>query len=115
MEVKINREIRDYTESMFFGLSLRQLVFALLAVGAAVSVFFLLKPRLGMETVSWVCILCAAPFAAMGFIRYNGMTAERFLWAWLKSAFIMPRKLMFRASNIYYEALKPTLEGGKRV
>jgi hypothetical protein len=26
MEVKINREIRDYTESMFFGLSLRQLV-----------------------------------------------------------------------------------------
>ncbi|MCQ4638636.1 PrgI family protein, partial [Anaerovorax odorimutans] len=24
MEVKINREIRDYTESMFFGLSMRQ-------------------------------------------------------------------------------------------
>lgn len=27
MEVKINREIRNYTESMFFGLSLRQFVF----------------------------------------------------------------------------------------
>ncbi len=25
MEVKINREIRNYTEAMFFGLSLRQL------------------------------------------------------------------------------------------
>ena len=24
MEVKINREIRNYTEAMFFGLSLRQ-------------------------------------------------------------------------------------------
>ena len=24
LEVKINREIRNYTESMFFGLSLRQ-------------------------------------------------------------------------------------------
>ena len=29
MEVKINREIRNYTESMFFGLSLRQLIFLL--------------------------------------------------------------------------------------
>ena len=27
MEVKINREIRNYTESMFFGLSLRQFIF----------------------------------------------------------------------------------------
>ena len=39
MEVKINREIRNYTESMFFGLSLRQFVFSLLAVGVAVLCF----------------------------------------------------------------------------
>jgi hypothetical protein len=114
MEIKINREIRDYTESMFFGMSLRQLVFAILAVGAAVSVYFFLKPYLGTETVSWVCVLAAAPFAAMGFIRYNGMTAERFIWAWLKSVFIMPKVLTFRAVNLYYEALKPSIEGGKR-
>ena len=31
MEVKINKEIRNYTESMFFGLSLRQFVFSVLA------------------------------------------------------------------------------------
>jgi hypothetical protein len=95
-------------------MSLRQLVFAMLAVGAAVSVYFLLKPYLGTETVSWVCVLAAAPFAVMGFIRYNGMTAERFIWAWLKSVFIMPKVLTFRATNIYYEAMRPILEGGKR-
>lgn len=27
MEVKINREIRNYTEAMFFGLSMRQFFF----------------------------------------------------------------------------------------
>ena len=32
MEVKINREIRNYTESMFFGLSLRQFIFSVLAL-----------------------------------------------------------------------------------
>jgi len=106
MEVKINREIRDYTESMFFGLSLRQFVFSLLAVSVAVGIYFILKPHLGTETVSWVCILGAAPFAALGFIRYHGMTAERLLLAWLRSEFIIPKRLTFRAVNIYYEAIK---------
>jgi len=114
MEVKINREIRDYTESMFFGLSLRQFAFSLVAILVAVGLYFVLKPYLGMETVSWVCILGAAPFAALGFIKYNGMTAERLVWAWVYSEFIMPKKLTFQAANIYYEALKPTIEGGKR-
>lgn len=27
MEIKVNREIRQYTESLFLGLSLRQLIF----------------------------------------------------------------------------------------
>ena len=57
MEVKINREIRNYTESMFFGLSLRQFVFSLLAVGVAVLLYFVLKPYVGTETVSWMCIM----------------------------------------------------------
>ncbi len=105
MEVKINREIRDYTESMFFGLSLRQFVFSVLAILVAVGSYFLLKPYLSTETVSWVCILGAAPFAALGFIRYNGMTAERFLWAWLRSEFVIPKRLTFRASNLYYELI----------
>lgn len=76
MEVKINREIRNYTESMFFGLSMRQFVFSLLAVVVAVGLYFLLKPYVGTETVSWMCVLGAAPFAAMGFIIYHGMTAR---------------------------------------
>jgi len=114
MEVKINREIRDFTEAMFFGLSLRQFFFSLLAVVTAVGVYFLLKPHLGTETVSWLCMIGAAPFAALGFIKYNGMTAERFFWAWLRSEFIVPKRLTFRAINLYYEAVKPAIEGGKR-
>lgn len=52
MEVKINREIRNYTESMFFGLSLRQCIFAVLAAGVAIVLYFTLKPFIGMEAVS---------------------------------------------------------------
>ena len=110
MEVKKNNEIRNYTESMFFGLSLRQFIFSVLACGVAVGLYFLLRPRFGTETLSWVCILGAFPFAAMGFIKYNGMTAEQFVWAWIKSEFLMPKKLMFLPDNLYYETMKPTIE-----
>ena len=110
MEVKINKEIRNYTESMFFGLSLRQFIFSVLACGVAVGLYFLLRSRFGTETLSWVCILGAFPFAAMGFIKYNGMTAEQFVWAWIKSEFLMPKKLMFLPDNLYYETMKPTIE-----
>ena len=113
MEVKINREIRNYTESMFFGLSMRQFIFSALAILVAVGLYFLLKPHFGTETVSWMCILGAAPFAALGFITYHGMTAEQFLWAWLRSELIEPKELRFESSNLYYEALKDKLEGGK--
>jgi hypothetical protein len=110
MEVKINREIRNYTEAMFFGLSMRQFIFSACACAVAVGLYFLLKPYVGTETVSWMCILGAAPFAALGFIKYNGMTAEKFVWAWFKSEFLMPKKLTFRSTNTYYEMMKPEME-----
>ena len=105
MEVKIKHEIREYTESLFFGLSMRQFVFSVLACGVAVGLYFLLRPYFGIETLSWVCILGAAPFAALGFIRYHGMSAEKFIWVWIKSELLMPKAVVFKAENMYYEML----------
>jgi hypothetical protein len=106
MEVKINREIRDYTESLFFGLSLRQCVFAALACGAAVGLYFLLSPYLGLEMLSWVCISGAVPFAAVGFIRYHSMSAEQFVWAWVRSEVLMQKRLIYEPPNLYLDALE---------
>lgn len=114
MEVKINREIRNYTESMFFGLSMRQFVFSILAVVVAVGLYFVLKPYVGTETVSWMCILGAAPFAAMGFVSYNGMTAEQFVWAWIRSELIEPKQIKFEPVNLYYEAVKDSMEAQEK-
>ena len=40
MEIRINKEIREYTENMFFGLSMRQFIFSVVACGAAVGIYF---------------------------------------------------------------------------
>ena len=35
---------------------------------------------------------------------------EKFIWAWIKSEFLMPKKLVFHSTNTYYELMKPTIE-----
>ena len=114
MEVKINKEIRDYTESVYFGLSLRQFIFSILACGMAVILYFVFRPYFGIETLSWLCILGAAPFAAIGFIKYNGMNAEEFLLAYIRSEFLTPKELVFNPSNYYYELLKGRIGDEKK-
>ena len=114
MEVKINKEIRDYTESVYFGLSLRQFIFSILACGMAVLLYFVFRPYFGIETLSWLCILGAAPFAAIGFIKYNGMNAEEFVLAYLRSEFITPKELTFKPNNYYFDMLKDKIGDDKK-
>ena len=110
MEVKINKDIREFSESIFFGLTMRQFIFSLLACIVAVILYFLLKPLFGIETLSWICILGAVPFAVLGFVKYNGMNAEKFIVAFIRSEFLTPKTLTFKSKNIYAEKFKPTIE-----
>lgn len=105
MEIKINKEIRDFNESIFFGLSMRQFIFSSLAVVFAILLYFILRNFLGIETLSWLCILGAAPFALFGFVKYNGMYAEEFIIAWIKSEILTPSVLLFKPENIYDELI----------
>ena len=114
MEVKINKEIRDYTESVYFGLSLRQFIFSIAACLVAVLLYFVFKPYFGIETLSWMCILGAAPFAAIGFVKYNGMNAEEFILAYIRSEFLTPKELTFKPTNYYYELLKDKIGDDKK-
>ena len=105
LEIKINKEIRDYQESIFMGLSLRQFIFAVLTVGVAIGVYFGLRNVLGTETVSWLCVVAAFPFAILGFVKYHGMTAEQFIRAYIQSEFLMPKQLTSKPTNLYASIL----------
>lgn len=106
MEIKINKEIRDYTESFFFGLSMRQSFFSAVACVLSVGCYYGLRPVLGVELTSWLCVLAVLPCAVLGFVTYNGMTAEQLLWAWFRSEVVMPKRLTFRDENIYRKVLE---------
>lgn len=114
MEVKMNKEIRDYQESMFFGLDFRQCFFSVLAILAAVGIYFSVHNMLGEEVTGWLCVLGAAPFAACSFFKYHGMNAEQFLWAVIKSEVLYPKRLLYQTENLYLSCMEESILAGKK-
>ncbi|MBR2553571.1 MAG: PrgI family protein [Aeriscardovia sp.] len=106
MEININKDIREYTEGVFFGLNIRQLICSGLAVASAVTIYFYAHNTVSQEVITYLCIAAAAPFAAIGFIKYNGMPFEKIIWAWIKDNILFPRRLTIKASNLYLKALE---------
>lgn len=90
MEVKINRK-SEITQKQCFWTVFKTVHFFRIGLRCSGRNIFLLRPYVGTETVSWMCILGAAPFALLGFVKYNGMTAEKFMWAWIKSEVLIPK------------------------
>ena len=109
MEIRINKEIKDYHESLFMGLSMRQFICSIGAVGAAVGIYFGLQNVLDKETVSWLCIVCAAPLAAAGFFRYNGMNFEQFVTALIYSEVICSGVRTYQSENYIYDIYKEVM------
>ena len=101
MEIKICKDVREYRESIFFGLTLRQFVCSIGAVAVAVGLYFVLKSVAGKEIASWVCIVGASPIAIAGFFKYNGLTIEKFVGVWIKSEVFLTGKRLWGGENYY--------------
>ena len=69
----------------------------------------------GNEEIGWMCILGAAPFAACGFFKYHNMTAEQAAWAWFKSEFLYPKRLVFKSDSLYFDAMKDAIAEGEKL
>lgn len=113
-EIKINKEIRDYTESIFFGLSLRQSIFSIIACIIACGIYFLFNDKLGTEMTSWLCMLGAAPFAALGFIRFQGMYTEGIVKTALYSFLLSSTNLINKPFDLYEEIFNSIINQSRK-
>lgn len=102
MEIKVNKEIRRYTEKVFFGLSLRETICVGMALAASVAIYFPASAVMPLELVTWLCIAGASPFAFMGFFKYHDMPAERALWIILKNKGLTPKILTYKSHSDPY-------------
>lgn len=115
MQIKTNKEIRDYKEEVYFGMNMRQLIFSALAGGAALGVYFLCSRRMPMEAVSWLCVAAAVPFAAFGFIHWHGMTFEQIIRVFIRSRLVLRKPLYFRPANPYKAVITSTSTQERRM
>ena len=113
-EVKINKEIRDYTESILFGLSLRQSIFSILACGSACIIYFLCSDKLGQEVTSWLCMFGVLPFACFGFIRFQGMYMEEIISTIFYSLMLNKAQLINKPFNLYEEIFSSYIETSRK-
>ena len=106
----MNKDINKYGKNVVFGLTFRQLICGILGCVVAVFIDLKLKNVVSAEILSWICILCALPFAIIGFVKYNGMPFERVILAFIKFQFLNPKKYTFKAKNLYEEMLKEDID-----
>lgn len=104
MEIKLNKDLQQCTDTIAMGLNFRQAVFGGIGLILSAGAYFLSMKVWGwhQEAASWLCILIGAPFAALGFITYNGMSFERLVLTWLKFFYLCPHKLVCRLENALY-------------
>lgn len=103
MEVRINKEVRSYTEAIFFGLNPRQFIFSVAACISALITYYVASKYFNTETVSWLCIIAALPFAALGFISFQQMKTEDIVKHFVYSIILQSRDLIDKPWNLYQE------------
>ena len=79
IEVRIPKEITEYQEKILFGLSVRQLISFSIALTAGVATYLLAAKLWGDDLAGYLVIVEVMPIFAIGFIRINGFSFEKYL------------------------------------
>lgn len=99
ISVEIPKEIRDFKEKLFFGLTLRQCVSTAIALIICVPLYIYGRKILGDDIASYLVILIALPCAGAGFYKKNGMVFEKYVLTIIKHGFIYPHKRPYKSEN----------------
>ena len=102
MIIEINKDIDKYKETVILGLTVRQLIFSLIALISGAGIVLLIYPYVGLTVSAYIAIPVVAPIALNGFYSYNGMTFTELMKKKLYFAF-MNRPLIFSSTEGEHE------------
>lgn len=100
IEIRIPKEIKNYREKLFFGLTLRQCICAGTALLICVPLYIWGSKFFSQEVISWLVVIIAAPLMLAGFFRYNDMTFEKFTVEWFYHHF-SPQKRVYSFEPVF--------------
>ncbi len=79
IKADVPQDVTDYKEQIFFGMTGRQIVCAVLMIALAVGTFLVGKDFVTTDILTYLVVLEVAPLAAVGFLKYNGMGFEKII------------------------------------
>lgn len=74
MIIEINKDIEKFKETVFFGLTAKQSISALLSLAVGSTLVLVLYPYVGLTGSAYIAVPAVAPIALGGFYSYNGMS-----------------------------------------
>ena len=98
MIIEINKDIEKYQESVAIGLTAKQLIYSVLALGSGCLIVFLLYEKIGLTFSCYVAVPIVAPIALCGFYSYNGMGFPEVFTRYMRSIF-RNKALVFKSSG----------------
>lgn len=94
LEVQLNRDIREYKDKLWWGLTGRQILFALLGLFAGGGLCLLTFP-FGTAVAATCCMVGMLPFLALGFFKWHGQPIEVFIKVWIRGNIMTDRFLPY--------------------
>ncbi len=78
MDIELSEDLKYYKESVALGLTAKQLIFSILALGTGTAIVLLLYTRIGITLSCYLATPLVVPLALTGFYNYHGLTFWQF-------------------------------------
>lgn len=101
IEIPVNREIRSYKETIFYGFTMKQVIFGILGLAAGTVVFLWLPKDLNLSIRTLLGLAAGFPMIALGFLTFNNMTAAELIRVLYNFYLKNPRKYPSVPTNRY--------------
>lgn len=101
IEIPVNREIRSYKETIFYGFTMKQVIFGILGLAAGAVVFLWLPKDLNLSVRTLLGLVAGAPMIVLGFLTFNNMTAAELIRVLYNFYLKNPRKYPSVPTNRY--------------
>lgn len=115
MEIKLNKDLQKMESRAFFGLTGRQCLFSAVGLACGAGMYYVLYKRgVSTDISAFICLAIVAPFGALGFVNYHGLTFEKLICVWIRHFFLCPQILVSRLENDFYNRDKKKIEEAER-
>lgn len=116
MDIELSEDLQYYKESFILGLTVKQAIFSILALGTGTAIVLLLYNKIGITLSCYVATPFVVPLALTGFYNYHGLSFWQFASKLIRYSFFN-RPLVYCSTESVAE-LKEVFLGdsqGKRI